>query len=174
MGWPLYKLRKVDIGKNVRIEKGAFLSKSTIGKYTYIGHYSMITDANVGNYCSIAAHVMIGGLEHSHWWWSTSPRLSDKGIRSTTVIGHDVWIGTKATIRQGVTIGDGAVIGSNAVVLDDVEPYSIVVGIPAKEIKKRFQASNLKRISGSNYHKLDPVEAKKILENLHFENDTEV
>ena len=54
------------------------------------------------------------------------------------VIGHDVWIGYEAVILAGVTIGDGAIIGSRAVVTKDVEPYTIVGGVPAKPIRKRF------------------------------------
>lgn len=54
------------------------------------------------------------------------------------MIGNDVWIGQNATILPGVHIGDGAIIGANAIVGSDVAPYSVVVGNPAKEIKKRF------------------------------------
>ncbi len=56
-------------------------------------------------------------------------------------IGNDVWIGTKAVVLRGVTIGDGAVIGAGAVVTRDVEPYAVVVGIPARKIKKRLSVS---------------------------------
>lgn len=54
------------------------------------------------------------------------------------VIGNDVWIGFEAVILSGVTIGDGAIIGTRAVVTKDVPPYTIVGGIPAKPIRKRF------------------------------------
>lgn len=54
------------------------------------------------------------------------------------IIGNDVWIGFEAVILAGVTIGDGAIIGTRAVVTKDVPPYTIVGGIPAKPIKKRF------------------------------------
>ena len=54
------------------------------------------------------------------------------------VIGNDVWIGYDAVIMAGVRIGDGAIIGTRAVVTKDIEPYSIVGGVPAKEIRKRF------------------------------------
>lgn len=62
------------------------------------------------------------------------------------VIGNDVWIGYDAVIMAGVTIGDGAIIGTRAVVTKDVEPYSIVGGIPAKEIRKRFSPDILARL----------------------------
>lgn len=54
------------------------------------------------------------------------------------IIGNDVWIGYDAVIMAGVHIGDGAIIGTRAVATKDVEPYSIVGGVPAKEIRKRF------------------------------------
>lgn len=53
-------------------------------------------------------------------------------------VGNDVWIGRRATIMPGVTIGDGAIIAAEAVVVKDVDPYTIVGGNPAKEIRKRF------------------------------------
>lgn len=59
-------------------------------------------------------------------------------LKGDTIIGNDVWIGQNATILPGVHIGDGAIIGANAVVGSNVAPYNIVVGNPAKEIKKRF------------------------------------
>jgi virginiamycin A acetyltransferase len=58
--------------------------------------------------------------------------------KGDTVIGNDVWIGHNATITAGVTIGDGAIIATNATVVNDVEPYSIVGGNPARLIKYRF------------------------------------
>ena len=59
-------------------------------------------------------------------------------IKGDTIIGNDVWIGQNATILPGVHIGDGAIIGANSVVGSNVEPYTIVVGNPAKPIRKRF------------------------------------
>ena len=63
------------------------------------------------------------------------------------VIGNDVWIGYDAVIMAGVTIGDGAIIGTRAVVTKDVEPYSIVGGVPAKEIRKRFAPDVIKKLT---------------------------
>lgn len=67
----------------------------------------------------------------------------DKG---DIVIGNDVWIGYEAVILAGVRIGDGAIIGARAVVTKDVPPYTIVGGIPAKEIRKRFDADVIARL----------------------------
>ena len=108
----------------------------------------------IGRYCSIAcgAKFLFTSANHSmrslstypfpifanHWgldWADVASAWDNKG---DTVIGNDVWIGYEAVILQGVTIGDGAIIGARAVVTKDVEPYTIVGGVPAKTIKRRF------------------------------------
>ena len=66
------------------------------------------------------------------------PKASDLPLKGDTVIGSDVWIGQNAVLLPGVHIGDGAIIGANSVVGSDVDPYTIVVGNPAKILRKRF------------------------------------
>ena len=66
------------------------------------------------------------------------PVLSDLPLKGDTVIGNDVWIGQNAVILPGVHIGDGAIIGANSVVGSDVGAYTIVIGNPAKLLRKRF------------------------------------
>jgi len=66
--------------------------------------------------------------------------------KGDTIIGNDVWIGYNATILAGVTIGDGAILATNATVTKDVEPYSIVGGNPAKEIRKRFAKDKIDKL----------------------------
>ena len=63
--------------------------------------------------------------------------------KGDTVVGNDVWIGNGATIMQGITIGDGAIIGTNSLVSRDVEPYTVVGGNPAREIRKRFDPDTI-------------------------------
>ena len=71
-------------------------------------------------------------------WDMQAPAPTDMPFKGDTVIGNDVWIGQNATILPGVHIGDGAIIGANSVVGSDVEPYTIVVGNPARTLRKRF------------------------------------
>src|SRR6185369_10201510 len=85
----------------------------------------------IGNNVSIAGEVRIYTMEHD----IDSPDFAEIG--APVVIDDYVVIGTRVTILPGVHIGKGAVIASGAVVTKDVEPYSVVGGIPAKEIKKR-------------------------------------
>ncbi|XME02155.1 CatB-related O-acetyltransferase [Lachnospiraceae bacterium C1.1] len=66
------------------------------------------------------------------------PDTSELPLKGDTVIGNDVWIGQNSVILPGVNIGDGAIIGANSVVGSDVNPYAIVVGNPAKVLRKRF------------------------------------
>ena len=68
----------------------------------------------------------------------SAPDPSEIPFKGDTVIGNDVWIGQNAVILPGVHIGDGAIIGANSIVGSDVDPYTIVVGNPAKPIRKRF------------------------------------
>lgn len=78
-----------------------------IGKYTYLGRFSILNNVEVGNYCSIAPGVQIGGMEHSYWWFSCSTFLSDHCISNKrTIIGHDVWIGANVVFNQGIKIGN--------------------------------------------------------------------
>lgn len=70
------------------------------------------------------------------------------------IIGNDVWVGYEAVIMAGVTIGDGAIIGARALVTKDVTPYTIVGGVPAKPIRRRFDdrtIETLQKISWWNW-----------------------
>ena len=66
------------------------------------------------------------------------PAPSNLPLKGDTVIGNDVWIGQNAVILPDVHIGDGAIIGANSVVGNDIEPYTIVLGNPARVLRKRF------------------------------------
>ena len=71
-------------------------------------------------------------------WEMNTPDPSEMPFKGNTVIGNDVWIGQNAVVLPGVHIGDGAIIGANSIVGSDVDPYTIVVGNPAKPLRKRF------------------------------------
>lgn len=105
---------------------------------------------HIGNYVSIAPDVEIfAGGEHRTDWLTTYPVRIMLGLdgaghdghpatRGDVTIGSDVWIGHGARLMSGTTIGDGAVIGAGALVVGAVRPYSVVAGVPAREIRRRF------------------------------------
>ena len=110
----------------------------------------------IGKFCQIATGVrfIMNGANHAMGGISTYPFKVFGGewakkdpinvvSKGDTVIGNDVWIGNSATIMQGITIGDGAIIGTNSLITKDVEPYTIVGGNPAKEIRKRFDPEKI-------------------------------
>ncbi len=116
----------------------------------------------IGRFCSIACGVKFIFTSANHTLQSLSNytfpiffeewQLDVKEITSAwdnkgnIIIGNDVWIGYEAVIMQGVTIGDGAIIGTRAVVTKDVPPYSIVGGVPAKVIRKRFDDDTISEL----------------------------
>ena len=125
-------------------------------------HYPVNGDKlRIGKFCSIAcgAKFLFNSANHTLRSLSTYPfpifyeewGLEGKDIRQAwdnkgdIVIGNDVWIGYQAVILAGVTVGDGAIIGSRAVVTMDVPPYTIVGGVPAKPIRKRFDEETIAR-----------------------------
>ena len=77
------------------------------------------------------------------------------------IVGNDVWIGYGAVIMSGVTIGDGAIIGTRAVVTKDVAPYTIVGGVPAKPIRKRFDEKTIEKLQFIQWWNWDEEKIKK-------------
>ena len=132
-------------------------------KNNVLYHYPINNDRLIiGKFCSIAcgAKFIFNCANHTlkslstytfplffeEWNLPKSEVASAWDNKGDIVIGNDVWIGYDAVIMAGVTIGDGAIIGTRAVVSKDVEPYSIVGGVPAKEIRKRFAPDVIKRL----------------------------
>lgn len=165
------------IGYMSKIHPLAFLDKtSSIGNYNYIAKYTSITSSTIGNYCSIGPFVKIGLGEHNYKNFSTSVLFEESSFKQLTkkhcIIENDVWIGTGAVILRGVRIQTGAVIGANAVVTKDVPPYTIVGGVPAKTIKKRFDENQIELLMNSKWWNFKPSEVKdKLKNNPNLPND---
>ena len=79
------------------------------------------------------------------------------------MIGSDVWIGYEAVILSGVTIGDGAIIGTRAVVTKDVPPYTIVGGVPARPIRKRFDEKTIEKLEALRWWDWDEEKLRRSL-----------
>lgn len=126
-------------------------------------HYPVNGDRlKIGKFCSIAcgAKFLFTSGNHSlrslstytfpiffeEWGLDAKDICSAWDNRGDIVIGSDVWIGYEALILSGVTVGDGAIIGSRAVVTKDVPPYTIVGGVPAKPIRRRFDGAVIERL----------------------------
>lgn len=131
-----------------------YLENVTMGEYSYTGPFCILQNTVVGKFANIAANVRIGPTNHPmerptlhHITYrrrmfgvseTDDTEFLDSRRSRISTIGHDTWIGHGAIIMSNLQIGNGAVIGSGAVVTRDVEPYSIVVGNPARHLRYRF------------------------------------
>lgn len=144
-------LQEAVVDKTAAICSGVRFYRGKIGKYSYIGNNSFVSDTDIGNFTSISTDCYIGGTSHPTNWVSTSPVFHkwenimkknfarhDFEIFKQTTIGNDVWIGNRVMIKAGVKIGDGAVVGMGSIVTKDIGPYEIWAGNPARLIRKRF------------------------------------
>ncbi|MBQ9008413.1 MAG: CatB-related O-acetyltransferase [Clostridia bacterium] len=134
-----------------------------VGDFTYIAdsdfesHVTHLYGWNgdkliIGKFCQIASGVefVMNGANHQmnavstfpfytlEGWDMDPPALSDLPLKGDTVIGNDVWIGQNAVILPGIHIGDGAILGASSVVGCDVPPYTVMIGNPARILRRRF------------------------------------
>jgi acetyltransferase-like isoleucine patch superfamily enzyme len=152
----------VDISANTRI-----------GKYTYIRPYTYTSKGvRIGRFCSIGDYCIIGASKHPVDWVTTHTFAYDTDTKfngsplynliepetysvekNNTIIGSDVWIGSRAIIMSGVSVGHGAVIGAGAIISKNVPAYSIVVG--ANHILRyRFERKNIKELRETKWWEL--------------------
>ncbi len=144
-------------------------------------HFDFIGDKLIiGKFCMIASDVkfIMNGANHLSNalttypfaifgnGWENAMAGKDYPNKGNITIGNDVWIGYNATIMAGITVGDGAIIATNSLVVKDVEPYTIVGGNPATEIKKRFANETIKKLLKLKWWDWDIEKITKNLENL--------
>jgi len=174
------------LGKGSVIFSNTVLINSIVGDYSYVQKNSEIVNTEIGKFCSIAGGVSIGLANHPIKLLSTSPIFYDNSqplpffftdtkykaeLSPKTTIASDVWIGQGAMIKAGLNIGMGAVVGAGAIVTKDVEPYSIVVGVPARHIKYRFEEKLRKGLLFSKWWELKDEELIKQAEYFNKPSD---
>lgn len=164
--------------------KGA--STIRVGAFTY-GHRKITirewgegANLTIGKFCSIAngVVVMLGG-NHRVDWITTYPFghihqdiLGGTDIvghpisKGDVMIGHDVWLGSRCSIMSGISIGTGAVVAANSSLSQDVPPYTIVGGNPAKPIKQRFPDEIVSLLLELRWWDLDPEIIREIAPEL--------
>lgn len=154
-------------GKNA-VGKDSFVIKCHIGLGTYLGRDCYLHRIKIGRFCSIANGLRAGmGSHPTSKFVSTFPAFyynTEREIPFTffkkdipqfspysrkaedswiTIVENDVWLGERVFLADGITIGNGAIVAAGSVVTKDVEPYSIVAGVPAREIRKRFSQEQI-------------------------------
>lgn len=167
------------MSNNIPYKQGPL--KATIGRFTYgaeniLAHFPGGAEIKIGQFCSIARNInIVLGGNHRVDWITTYPfgtifkeDLGDfdlEGHPSTkgnVEIGNDVWIGIGSKIMSGVKIGDGAVIAAFSNVIKNVEPYEIVGGNPAQNIKFRFNEDIIKLLLKLKWWDLSLEKIKEI------------
>ena len=150
------------LGKYSHIQAHSVLHQCTVGDYSYCAGYNQLYYTELGKFCSLASFVRINPGNHPTYQRIAQHHFTYRseifGLgkddedffawrrENAVKIGHDVWIGHNACVMPGITIGNGAVIGSGAIVTKNVEPYTVVVGVPAHPIKKRFSEDVIEKL----------------------------
>lgn len=166
------------IGKYTKIGRNTTIYKDVkIGEYNFINVDNKFYSGNIGRFCSFGPANIIGPEEHPvdrlmthHIMYKSNENYTDIKVKEiiefkqedAPIIQDNVWISSNCIILRGVVIGEGSIIGANSVVSNDIPPYSVAVGSPAKVIYNRKERFNLKDI---NMKDLDTSEIISYIEN---------
>jgi acetyltransferase-like isoleucine patch superfamily enzyme len=146
------RVTESSIGRHAMLGNSVAMHRAEFGDFSYCSGTSTVCFTKIGKFCSVAYGLLSGIGEHPTNLMTTS-RIFYSNVSHTqsmfthqvefaesspVTIGNDVWLGSRVFIRNGVKIGDGAIIGAGSVVVRDVEPYSVCVGVPARHLRFRF------------------------------------
>lgn len=166
-------------GKNGIPDGCNFSGRINIGYATTLGYNNYIHGkVHIGKYCQIGADVAIFTKNHPTNYMSTyigknlfNGELKQLREENKVIIGNDVWIGHGVIIVGNVIIGNGAVLAAGSVVTKNVEPYSVVGGVPARLLHRRFSDTIIKEIEDLKWWDKNETEIEK-LKPLFFKNFT--
>ncbi|MDP3898862.1 MAG: DapH/DapD/GlmU-related protein [Mesorhizobium sp.] len=152
---PTAEVFESTLGRYTEIAERCRIQETTVGDYSYLMQDCSAFAATIGKFSNIASNVRLNATNHpvdrptlhhftyrsADYWPDAEPDAEFFAARRARMvtIGHDTWLGHGATVLPGVTVGDGAVVGAGAVVSKDVAPYTIVGGVPARLIRRRFE-----------------------------------
>lgn len=174
-------------GRNI-LAKDVEVLRSTLGKFSYLNYGTVVSNCNIGRFSCVGPNVIIGGLgrhptsrRSTHrMFYSTAKDIwadycyAENYIESEPVeIGSDVWIGACSIILDGVRIGDGAIIAAGSVVTKNVDPYTIVGGVPAKLLRRRFSLEVEKKLINEAWWDLSDEDLKRAVQSGEFSTDME-
>ncbi len=131
----------VSVGKGFYMGRGCRIGRKcvSVGNYTFIGNDCHLwSRMSIGNWVMLASQVSVVGGDHVFDVVGTPSIWAGRDINKEVVIEDDVWIGHGVIIMHGVRIGEGSIVAAGSVVTKDVDPYSIVAGVPAKKMRPRF------------------------------------
>ena len=166
---------------NAFIGMSSCINRCDVGRYNGLAYFSYLADTNTGHYCTFGSRISIGAFSHP----TDNLSVHEIGYRNTlesygdtilqedastymderakkTTIGNDVWIGDNAVVIKGVTISNGAIVAAGSIVTRDVDPYSIVAGNPAKQIRTRFSDKIIERLLSTNWWEYSMQELKDV------------
>jgi phosphonate metabolim protein, transferase hexapeptide repeat family len=159
-----------ELGRWTEVRHGARLNRSVLGDYTYLMERVQLDFTTIGKFGNIASDARLGPTNHPidrpsahHFTYRSAmydlgeddPSVFEWRADQPVEVGHDVWIGHGAVVLPGVEIGTGAVIGAGSVVTRDVEPYTVVAGVPAALIRRRFDPETAARIKATEWWEWD-------------------
>jgi phosphonate metabolism protein (transferase hexapeptide repeat family) len=140
------------LGRWTAVGARTTLTETLVGDYSYLMNDCQTIYSEIGKFCSVASHTRLNPGNHPLWraashhftyrsrfygFGEDQEEIFQWRRENRVVLGHDVWIGHRATVLPGIRIGTGAVIGAGSVVTKDVPPYTIVAGVPARRIQRR-------------------------------------